>query len=137
MPVKPVDIYRRDLVGNGLIKPLRRASGNDFLSAHGESLVKASVMQILGTRPGELPWRPDFGCATEPYRHRGLTPDKAQFISDEIVQSLVTYDKRINVLGASTDLVDNKLTVTVTWTLQAAPGVGEVLVGPITQEVVI
>jgi len=65
-----------DILGFGLLAPLRRDRKNDFASAGGEALVRASVQQILGTvgasdfTQGELPWRTELGSLLFLLRHQ-------------------------------------------------------------------
>lgn len=127
---------QRDILGNGLTTPLQRISGNDFVSASGENLVRSCIAQILGTRPGELPWRPTFGVDLEPYRHKSSSGALAQSVADEIVQAISKWEPRVTISSVVARAEDNVIKATITWALITAAVEGNnVLIGPIDQEV--
>lgn len=79
-----------DPLGSALIRPFRRTERNDFLQGFGVPEVMSGVGQVLGTEPGTLPWRPDFGCAIGRLRHQAnsaTTEDLARvFVQDALQQ---------------------------------------------------
>lgn len=139
MAIRSAETSKKDLLGNGLVIPFRRVSGSDFVSAHGGPLVESCVAQIMGTRPGELRWRPKFGLDVEPYRHRNLTAAMAQALASEIYRALVEWEPRLSSVAVTpqeSELGSNKVVAEVSWTItaQATPN-SAVIVGPVTQEV--
>lgn len=138
------DQYKRELLGKGIVAPLARHQGNDFVSAEGEPLVKASVRQILHTRPGQLRWRPGFGLDIEDYRHTNATDVLAGQLADELTHQLTRFEPRLNIADAVASLQPsdpsnlasrNKIDVKVTWSINTqALANSPVLVDPVTQE---
>lgn len=65
------------ILGYGLLVPFRRGA-NDFQSAGGEELVKASIRTILGTRcgsattQGEIPFNQALGSLLPLLRHENM-----------------------------------------------------------------
>ena len=127
---------QRELLGSGLIAPLQRISGNDFAWSDGEALVASSIRQILMTRPGELPWRPDFGVDLEQYRHRGATEVMASALANEISEAIARFEPRVSISSVTASVDDNVIQVKLTWAVitEATEG-NNVLLGPISQEV--
>jgi len=130
--------YKRDVLGYGLLAPLRRLAGSDFAAGYGEKLVEAAVRQILGTRQGELPWRPDFGHNLDRYRHKNLSTVATAAMRSHVQRLLTIYEPRLSIVNATVRSEDNKAFITVGWTVRSAPTpYSDVILGPVTQEVVI
>lgn len=139
--------FKRNTLGYGLTWPLRRIASSDFLAAEGESLIRSCIAQILGTRPGELPWRPDFGIDLEFYRNKNNNEALSQEISAAIVTALSDWEPRIEVSSCqttieSTEIIGyprNVLRVRVLWAVRTGASAEDnnVLIGPVSQEVVV
>ena len=128
--------YRRDLLGYGLIRPLQRLGGNDFVTAEGEALIASAVKQILSTRPGELPWRPSFGMNLEVYRHQNNNEGLAALIADSVVEALQLWEPRLEISEAFVSIEDSTINVRVVWQVVSRASTGSnVLLGPVQQEV--
>lgn len=127
--------YKKNLLGNGLIAPLRRGASRDFVSGSGEDLLRSCIDQILGTKPGELLWRPTFGMDVESYRHRNMPQAVQQLLADQIRQALLNFEPRLSDVQVQTQQEDSTLYVRVMWTVttQSASS-GNVLIGPVVQE---
>lgn len=129
-------VIQRSLLGYGLITPLQRISGQDFVAAGGEALVKSCIAQILGTRPGELPWRPDFGIDLEAYRHQGGTRLLADTLTNEIADAIATFEARVLVTEATAEIDGAVIRVNVVWSAVSTAGEGNnVILGPVQQTV--
>ena len=142
--------FRFNTLGNGLVHPFRRTAGSDFISAEGGSLIRSCISQILGTRIGELRWRPDFGINLEQYRHRNATGDfgegLAQLIGADVASTLSSWESRMDIVNvqasveaadASSPMLRNKIVCKIDWIVRsegAAEG-SNVLIGPVSQEV--
>jgi phage baseplate assembly protein W len=127
---------KREFLGSGLITPLQRISGNDFVWAEGERLVKSSISQILGTRPGELPWRPDFGTDLERYRYKSAVDATASALATEIVESVSRFEPRATITTVVASAEDNVIKARISWSITSEASEGNnVLLGPISQEV--
>ncbi len=57
----------------GIIVPFERSPTGDFATGSDAELAISKVIQVLGTQPGELDWRPDFGCNLRGLRHQNNT----------------------------------------------------------------
>lgn len=136
MPPRDTAVLQDSLLGYGLIAPLQRISGQDFVAAGGEALVRSAISQILGTRPGELPWRPDFGIDLEAYRHRGGTRMLADALTNEIAEAISTYEARVAISSATAEIDGAVIRVTITWSVISTAVEGNnVIIGPVTQTV--
>jgi len=124
-----------DILGFGPIPPMQRV-GTDFSTAEGEPLIAAAIAQILGTRPGELPWDPDFGIDLESYRHKNLSGVLIQAMCDDIVAALQRWEPRINISKVGSFTRGSQVYVRVNWSVvsKALPP-SNVIIGPVTQEV--
>jgi len=121
------DEATRSPAGYGLVQPFRRQGGKDFVAAHGTPLVKACIGQILGTRKGELRWRPSFGTDIEPYRHRNLNVAEAGALASDIKQAILEWESRVGSVHVTSDMSNsttgkvsasnNVLRVSVAWAL--------------------
>lgn len=136
MPSLTIEQYKKNLLGTGLIAPLRRSGGKDFISGSGEALLRSCIKQILGTRPGELPWRPTFGIDLESYRHSNLPEAMKQLLSDQIKHVLLDNESRLSDVNVQIQQEDSTVYVRVMWTVSTSTaGGGNVLIGPVVQEV--
>lgn len=92
-----------DFLGCGLLFPFRRAS-RDFANDCGVELIRSSVRFILGTRaavgtlPGDLRWRPDFGSKHWILRHQnndaGLEAQAVAYVLEAL-----QWEPRIQVVS--------------------------------------
>lgn len=138
--------FRRNTLGYGLLSPLRRIASSDFLAAEGESLIRSCIVQIIGTRPGELPWRPDFGTDLEYYRSRNNVGALGKELSAAIVAALQSWEPRVRVANCQTSIEAsetagplNVIRARVIWVVvtDSSGDDSNVLIGPVTQEVVV
>jgi len=146
--------FRYNTLGNGLVHPFRRVASSDFVSAEGEPLIRSCISQILGTRVGELRWRPAFGINLEQYRHRNTTDFSdaggasglSHLISSDISTTLSSWESRIGVVDVqasveaaseSSPLLRNKIVCQINWSVRSEDAMegSDVLIGPVSQEV--
>jgi phage baseplate assembly protein W len=129
--------YRRNILGYGLVQPMRRLASSDFVAAEGEALIRACIRQILGTKPGELRWNPAFGTAIEPYRHRNNTPMLSKALGDMIASALQEWEPRVKLAACSAQITGNQIDIRVGWVVTASESATDnnVIIGPISQEV--
>lgn len=129
---------RFNILGSGLVRPLQRIAGNDFVNATGEACIRSSISQILGTRPGEIPWRPDFGTDFDQYRHRSGTGALAQEIADTAAESIARWEPRVKVSRILAQVQDNIVYLKIGWSVISTATEGNnVIIGPVTQEVAV
>jgi len=129
----------RDLLGNGLITPLRRLAGLDFVSASGELLVRSAVQQIMKTERGQMPWRPSFSGGMERFRNRSMAATALEEAEAQAMGSIGAYEPRARVLGVKAERLKTMMRVQIAWGV-VPPESQEstsVLLGPFTTEVTI
>jgi len=117
--------YKTEPHGRGVVAPMRRGVGSDFVTATGIALLKASVHQIITTQPGDMPHRPEFGVDLDRYRHRNLTPALSMAIASDIVMAISIYEPRVRIASVfvSKRLDSSVLNIKITWT--PATGFGQ------------
>ncbi len=127
---------KRSFLGFGLIRPFQRAGGNDFLVAGDVRLIASAIGQILGTKPGDLRWRPSFGVDLERVRHKNLTEENEALALALSANALSQFEPRIEFSVAKAEKKDTTLKITVEWQVIAANTPrNQVLLGPVTTEV--
>lgn len=110
-----------DFLGRGLVAPLRRDLKNDFATASGAALVRACVLQILGTwcssepTAGELPWRPEFGSQLFLLRHRNNNVALAEVARAYVAEAIARWEPRVTVTEVAIRAVDRELRIDVTF----------------------
>lgn len=146
--MRSLEIHKRNVLGYGLIAPMRRLASSDFVAAEGESLVRSAIMQVLGTRPGELPWRPDFGIDLEYYRQKNATGTLSREVAEDVSSALQTWEPRIEIASCQVSIEAaepglgaprNVIRIKVSWLVRtdAISDNNNVLIGPVSQEVAI
>jgi phage baseplate assembly protein W len=123
--------------GQGLAIPLRFLAGSGFETASGERLVRMAILQILGTEPGELPWRPEFGIALRTRLHKNMDSTMAALVAHEVQQALLRWEPRIEVTGVEFSSKDTTLRIKVTWKLRPDRISSAVDLAPFSTEVTV
>lgn len=85
-------------LGQGVLRPFVRDEKNDFANDSGIRLVAACVGQVLGTKIGEIPWRPAFGSRLHLLRHRPNNPALAQLAQVYVLEALQKWERRVRVV---------------------------------------
>ena len=97
----------QSMFGRGVMRPFRRDKKGDFANGDGPELVKAAVMQILGTKAtsqfaaGEVPWRGGFGSLLHLLLHAQNNPALFELANHYVVQALSRWEPRIRVTQVS------------------------------------
>ena len=88
---------------------------NDVVSINDEDAIKRSVKNIIFTILGEKPFEPDFGSVINDSLFELNTSLNQMRISDEIKQSLLNYEPRIDniIVNASVYPESNELNCVV------------------------
>ena len=95
----------QDILGFGLLSPLRRDKKSDFAASGGEALVRASVQQILGTvgasdfTQGEIPWRTELGSLLFLLRHQKNDVALQELAKVYVADALRRWEPRVVVTG--------------------------------------
>lgn len=126
------------ILGFGLVRPFQRAAGADFVRAGGERVVRSAIGQIMGTLPGELRWRPTFGTDLERIRHRGMSEEMVGTARALTEGAIGAWEPRISGIATKMRMVDTQFFIEVRWQVVGQGSLAnQVLLGPVTQEVVI
>lgn len=122
------------IFGCGLVAPLRRAASYDFVAGEGVALIASSIRQILKTRLGELPWKPEFGVDLEPFRHHN---PPAELVATTISEAIRTWEGRVSDIDVQFGMpAPNVVSAIITWSSRSeAQGDGGVLIPSTSLEV--
>lgn len=111
-------------LGAGIVRPFRRTEKADFASDSGPPEVASAVGQILGTRKGSLPWRPEFGSDIELLRHMANDPTLVELARIYVEEPLRRWEPRIQLTGVVVEPIrrdtQNIITITVNYRIGAA-----------------
>ncbi len=88
-------------LGSALVRPFRRTERADFNNGFGVPEVLSCIGQVLGTRIGTLPWRPDFGCDIDRLRHKTKTPTVSDVARVMIEDALRRWEPRCQLTSVS------------------------------------
>ena len=90
-----LDLTPTSSVGLGL----NVAKSNDIIVDYDYEAIKNSIRNIFSTKPGQKLLTPDFGSSLEKYLFEPITDSLARVIGNEILNSISTYEPRIDVLN--------------------------------------
>jgi len=136
-----------DILGFGLLSPLRRDRKSDFAAAGGEALVRAAVQQILGTigasdfTQGELPWRTELGSLLFLLRHQRNDVALQELAKVYVGDALRRWEPRVVVTSLTAKRLEggegNKLVLRLRYNViqRNVPG-NQVLIEGVQQEVI-
>ena len=96
---------------------------NDVLTVSNEDAIKRSVKNIIFTILGEKPFEPNFGSVINQSLFDLNTSLNEIRVSDEIQQSLLNYEPRIDNIVATTTIYpdSNELNCTVQYDIVGIP----------------
>ncbi|HEU0173930.1 MAG TPA: GPW/gp25 family protein [Blastocatellia bacterium] len=92
---------------------VRLNSAGAILKAEYEESVRQSISVILGTARGERVMRPDFGCGVYDLVFEPNAPATAGRISQEVRESLLLNEPRIDVRDVRVESRDNGETMLI------------------------
>lgn len=113
-------------LGKCVAAPLRRLSGFDYTTLDGEPLIRAGLQQILGTEPGELPWRPSFGTALRSRLHRSVDSGFRATLAVDVLESLRRWEPRIVVTNAEVGGTDTTVLIRLAWSVSRRLAAGPI-----------
>jgi phage baseplate assembly protein W len=102
-PPAPPVATNLSFLGFGISFPLRRGLANDYATAGGVDQVKSRVRNIVGTkrgtpvRPGELPWRGEFGNRASLLRHSSNTSALGKMAQQYVMEALANWEPCVRV----------------------------------------
>ena len=96
---------------------------NDVVTIRNEDAIKRSVKNIVFTILGEKPFEPEFGSVINNSLFELNTSLNEMRISDEIKQSLINYEPRIQSVKVTTSIYSdsNELNCTVQYDIVGIP----------------
>ena len=96
---------------------------NDVLTVSDEDAIKRSVKNIIFTILGEKPFEPEFGSVINNSLFELNTSMNEMRVSDEIKQSLINYEPRIQDIKVTTSIYpdSNELNCTVQYDIVGIP----------------
>ena len=96
---------------------------NDVVTINDEDAIKRSVKNIIFTILGEKPFEPDFGSVINDSLFELNTSLNQMRISDEIKQSLLNYEPRIDNISVNASVYpeSNELNCTVQYDIVGIP----------------
>ena len=96
---------------------------NDVLTVSNEDAIKRSVKNIVFTILGEKPFQPDFGSVINNSLFELNTSLNEVRVSDEVRQSLLNYEPRIDNIEVTTEIYpdSNELNCTVQYDIVGIP----------------
>ena len=96
---------------------------NDVVTIRDEDAIKRSVKNIIFTILGEKPFEPNFGSAINDSLFELDTSLNQVRISDEIIQSLNSYEPRIDNIDVTVEIYpdSNELNCTVQYDIVGIP----------------
>jgi phage baseplate assembly protein W len=117
---------------------MQRLGAGDFISTTGIKLVRAAIIQIVGTQRSEIQWRPSFGTRTAKFKNKANTDGLAALLEDDIETSIKQFEPRISSVQVNVKNQDNLLIATIVWSVidKNTPN-NQVIVGPDSFEVIL
>ena len=96
---------------------------NDVVTIRDEDAIKRSVRNIIFTILGEKPFEPEFGSVINNSLFELNTSLNEMRVSDEIKQSLINYEPRIQDIKVTTSIYpdSNELNCTVQYDIVGIP----------------
>lgn len=103
---------QRDLWGEEILfdTDLQLAPNGDYILVAGMAAVRQAIRIRLVTRPGELPWAPDFGCGVLDYLGETNTSSKLAELRGRIRDQLL-QDPRLSSItdvGATVETINSQ-----------------------------
>ena len=95
---------------------------NDLIGLKNENAIARSIKNIVFTLPGEKFFDEDFGSTVSQTLFENVDRITASNISDEIIQSIITYEPRVELLSVDVvpDFDANILDVTIVYKVVGA-----------------
>jgi phage baseplate assembly protein W len=94
----------QDFLGRGWQFPFGfdRAAGG-VATTKGEQNIRECISLILGTRPGERPMNPEFGCRAHEVLFTPNTQGTASVVAWHVRQALARFEPRIEVIDVAAE----------------------------------
>jgi phage baseplate assembly protein W len=110
------------MVLQGVLLPFVVTSTGDVANGTDNDLAISKVTLVLGTRPGELDWRPDFGCGIHLLRHQNNTDVLAAMAGVYIRQAFANWLPSLMLTTIKPTLDGRSLRFAVGFNIRSATG---------------
>jgi uncharacterized protein len=120
----------REFLGTGWKFPLGVTPGGRIALARQEQRIEEAVYHILATAQGERVMRPDFGCGVHDLVFAPNSATTLGRVKQDVLQALVRYEPRIDVLEVSTEIsteAPNVLLIRVHYRIRANNAIGNLV----------
>jgi len=124
-----LDTARRYVYSDIDLSFARLPSTDDIAKKIDLQAVKQSVVNIISTARGEVPFRPDFGCNLRAYLFEPFSEFTKAAAEDTIRLSLGAYEPRVIIdnITVSDDADSNALRITVEYTIKSPDNQSDVV----------
>ena len=118
MPIERISRGFKDISMSFQANPLN----DDLIGLKNENAIARSIKNIVFTLPGEKFFDEDFGSTVSQTLFENVDRITASNISDEIIQSIITYEPRVELLSVDVvpDFDANILDVTIVYKVVGA-----------------
>jgi phage baseplate assembly protein W len=107
-------LFFRDIPLAFRINPI----SNDISIAKNEDAVKKALINLLGTKVGTRPFRPDFGVDIEKYLFEVADYETEVDINKEIGRAIQEYEPRVRLITIDSTIQENNgVKVVITYTV--------------------
>lgn len=108
-------VYYSDLDSNLTRNPIN----NDITRDINADAIENSIVGIVSTKKGSVPFYPDFGCDIDSQLFENFGAVTSNTIKIQIKEALETYEPRINIINVSVvaDADNNKYEVTIEYSI--------------------
>lgn len=118
MPLERVNQGFKDISMTFQVNPLN----NDLIALKNESAIARSLRNIVFTLPGEKFFNQNFGSRISKTLFENVDNISASIITDEIRQSIINYEPRVQLIDVSSypDYDNGSFDVTIKYTIIGA-----------------
>jgi phage baseplate assembly protein W len=113
-------VFFRDIPLTFRINPV----SNDISLAKNEEAIKKALINLLGTKIGTRPFRPDFGVDIEKYLFEVADYQTEVDINKEIGRAIQEYEPRVRLITIDSTIQENNgVKIVITYTVAGFPRV--------------
>ena len=84
-----------------------KVNSNDTMTISDVHTIEQSLIRLISTRIGEIPYYRGYGLNLQQYEQYPLTQDTADLMFEHIKNQISTYEKRVTILDDYTTLTVN------------------------------
>lgn len=95
-------------VGSGWAFPVRLDAAGGVALVTADTEIQEAIHLILGTRPGERPMRPEFGCGIHDHLFSPADGATAGLIALEVRRALERWEPRVELVAVEVTIDDDE-----------------------------